>query len=205
MYETIIERIKERLESRDLKAVIIPHISPDGDAAGSCSALWQVLDRVGIQAQLMTCDYIPDYLKWLKRIPDAISFQNRPKECKHWLHQADILFMLDHNTVAREGDLEPFVKEFKGEVIMIDHHPDPDDVTYRISDTSVSSTCELLYNVISRVGLLRRSACRSSSSWFAGKKYSSTPPTAMESPACRRVGEKMCLPFKSTPLLWLRG
>ena len=65
MYETIIERIKERLESRDLKAVIIPHISPDGDAAGSCSALWQVLDRVGIQAQLMTCDNIPDYLKWL--------------------------------------------------------------------------------------------------------------------------------------------
>ena len=46
MYETIIERIKERLESRDLKAVIIPHISPDGDAAGSCSALGQVLDRV---------------------------------------------------------------------------------------------------------------------------------------------------------------
>ena len=151
MYETIIERIKERLERRDLKGVIIPHISPDGDADGACSALWQVLDRVGIQAQLMTCDYIPDYLKWLKRIPDAISFQNRPKECKHWLHQADILFMLDHNTVAREGDLEPFVKEFKGEVIMIDHHPDPDDVTYRISDTSVSSTCELLYNVISRV------------------------------------------------------
>ena len=151
MYEAIIERIKERLTGRELSAVIIPHISPDGDAAGSCSALWQVLDKVGIQAQLMTCDYIPDYLKWLKRIPDAISFQNRPKECKQWLHKADILFMLDHNTVAREGDLEPFVKEFEGEVIMIDHHPDPDDVTYRISDTSVSSTCELLYNVITEV------------------------------------------------------
>ena len=133
MYEAIIEKIKERLTGRELSAVIIPHISPDGDAAGSCSALWQVLDKVGIQAQLMTCDYIPDYLKWLKRIPDAISFQNRAKECKQWLHKADILFMLDHNTVAREGDLEPFVKEFEGEVIMIDHHPDPDDVTYRIS------------------------------------------------------------------------
>ena len=54
MYETIIERIKERLTGRELRAVIIPHISPDGDAAGSCSALWQVLDKVGIQAQLMT-------------------------------------------------------------------------------------------------------------------------------------------------------
>ena len=59
--------------------------------------------------------------------------------------------MLDHNTIAREGDLEPFVKEFKGETIMIDHHPDPDNVTYRISDTSVSSTCELLYSVIAGV------------------------------------------------------
>ena len=59
MYETIIEKIKEKLANRNLKVVIIPHISPDGDAAGSCSALWQVLDRVWIQAQLMTCDYIP--------------------------------------------------------------------------------------------------------------------------------------------------
>ena len=62
MYEAIIEKIKERLSAQDLKVVIIPHISPDGDAVGSCSALWQVLDKVGIRAQLMTCDYIPDYL-----------------------------------------------------------------------------------------------------------------------------------------------
>ena len=107
MYEEIIEKIKERLAVKNLNVVIIPHISPDGDAAGSCSALWQVLDKVGINAQLMTCDYIPDYLKWLKRIPDAISFQNRQKECKQWLRKADVLFMLDHNTIAREGDYDP--------------------------------------------------------------------------------------------------
>lgn len=151
MYEEIIEKIKERLTKHEVKAVIIPHISPDGDAIGSCSALWQVLNKVGIRAQLMTCDYIPDYLKWLKCIPDAISFQNRSQECKQWLKNADVLFMLDHNTVAREGDLESFVREFKGETIMIDHHPDPDDVTYRLSDTRVSSTCELLYDVIVKV------------------------------------------------------
>lgn len=151
MYEEIVEKIKDRLKGRALNAVIIPHISPDGDAVGSCSALWQVLDKVGINAQLMTCDYIPDYLKWLNRIPDSISFQNRAKECKQWLNKADVLFMLDHNTVSREGDLEPYVRQFKGETIMIDHHPDPDKVTYMISDTRVSSTCELLYYVISEV------------------------------------------------------
>jgi phosphoesterase RecJ-like protein len=146
-----IELLKRRLSDASLKVVIIPHISADGDAAGACSALWQVFDRLGMQARLLTCDYFPDYLKWLKRIPDALSFQNRPKECKQWLQEADLLCILDHNTFAREGELEPFTRQFRGEVLMIDHHPDPEEVTYRFSDTRVSSTCELLYTLIVRL------------------------------------------------------
>lgn len=145
----MIEKLKGRLScAGKMKVVIIPHISADGDAVGACSALWQVMDKLGIPCQLMTCDYIPDYLKWLKRIPDAISFQNRHQECRQWLKEADVLFMLDHNTMAREGDLEPYTRKFKGDVIMIDHHPYPDPVDIRVSDTRVSSTCELLYTVI---------------------------------------------------------
>ena len=100
---------------------------------------------------LITRFYIPDYLKWLKRIPDAISFQNRPQECRRLIRQADLIFMMDHNTIKREGDLEPLVREFRGDKVMIDHHPEPDDVDYRISDISVSSTCELLYQVILKI------------------------------------------------------
>ena len=40
-----IRRLKERLGQGTLKTVIIPHISADGDAAGSCSALSEVLFR----------------------------------------------------------------------------------------------------------------------------------------------------------------
>ena len=47
------------------KAVIIPHISPDGDAVGSCSALAEALRLAGIRWELLTCDYIPDYLRFL--------------------------------------------------------------------------------------------------------------------------------------------
>ncbi|MDR1273913.1 MAG: DHH family phosphoesterase [Odoribacteraceae bacterium] len=150
MKETI-ERLKRCLGDTSLKIAIIPHISADGDAAGACSALWQVCDRLGVQARLLTCDYFPDYLKWLPRVPDAISFQNRPRECKEWLREARLLCMLDHNTFAREGDLEFFTRNFRGEVLMIDHHPDPEEVTYRFSDTRVSSTCELLYTLITRI------------------------------------------------------
>jgi phosphoesterase RecJ-like protein len=139
------------LGDASLKVAIVPHISADGDAAGACSALWQVFDRLGIPAKVLTCDYFPDYLKWLKRVPDAISFQNRPGECKQWLQEAGLLCMIDHNTFAREGDLEPFTRCFQGEVLMIDHHPDPIEVTYRFSDTRLSATCELLYTLITRL------------------------------------------------------
>lgn len=96
-----IRRLKERLGQGTLKTVIIPHISADGDAAGSCSALSEVLQQVGIEWHILTCDFIPEYLRFLKNISSAISFQEKPEECKRLLADADLIFMLDHNTVAQ--------------------------------------------------------------------------------------------------------
>lgn len=149
--EETIERLMLRLSGENIKAVIIPHISPDGDAVGACSALSQVLDKVGIQCHLLTCDYIPEYLKFLKNIDTAISFQDKANLCKQIIGDADIIFMLDHNTVKREGDLEPLVANFSGDRVMIDHHPGPDSQEYVISDPQVSSTCELLYDVVTEI------------------------------------------------------
>ena len=131
--------------------MIIPHISADGDAAGSCSALSEVLQQVGIEWHILTCDFIPEYLRFLKNISSAISFQEKPEECKRLLADADLIFMLDHNTVAREGDLENWVVASPAGRVIIDHHPDPDPQQYVISDTQVSSTCELLYIVMSQI------------------------------------------------------
>lgn len=143
-----IEKLKQRLAEKGLKVVIIPHISPDGDAVGSCSALFEVCNKVGIECHLLTCDYIPEYLRFLKNITQSISYQDKPELCKQLIAEADLIFMLDHNTVKREGDLEPWVSSASGERVIIDHHPIPDNQEYVISDTGVSSTCELLYSVI---------------------------------------------------------
>ena len=151
MDKNAIETIRNLTGRRGVRVLIIPHISPDGDAAGACSALWQVMDKLGVECHLMTCDFFPDYLKWMKRIPDSVSYQQHPIRCRRWLEECDVLFMLDHNTMAREGDLEPFTRAFKGSVVMIDHHPDPDEVTVRVSAPEMSSTCELLYGVITEV------------------------------------------------------
>lgn len=146
-----IDQLKQRLGQENLKTIIIPHISPDGDAIGSCSALAGALQKAGIGWHLLTCDYIPDYLRFLKQIPAVISYQDKPEKCKQLIRDADIIFMLDHNTVAREGDLEPWVAASNADRVIIDHHPEPDQQQIVISDTSVSSTCELLFTVISRI------------------------------------------------------
>lgn len=151
MIEEVIDRLKVRLSERPIKAVIIPHISADGDAVGSCSAFYGVLDKAGIDCHILICDHFPEYLRWLKNVTRAISFQDKPELCKRIIAESDLIFMLDHNTIKREGDLEPVTAAFQGEKVIIDHHPDPEQVDYLISDTKVSSTCELLYTVISRI------------------------------------------------------
>lgn len=149
--EKTIDRLKSRLRTEKLKTIIIPHISPDGDAAGSCSAMSQVMQKNGIEWHILTCDYIPEYLRFLKNIVSAVSYQDKPEVCKQLIAEADLIFMLDHNTVKREGDLEQWVVAAQAERVIIDHHPDPDQQQYVISDTCVSSTCELLYIVIMKI------------------------------------------------------
>ncbi|MEG0795238.1 MAG: DHH family phosphoesterase [Odoribacter sp.] len=149
--EDEIDKLKLRLSQADLRVVIIPHISPDGDAVGSCSALYEVFRLLGIQCHLLTCDYIPDYLRFLKNIHKVISYLDKPEECKQIIAEADLIFMLDHNTVKREGELESFVSASPAERVIIDHHPGPDEQEFVISNTEVSSTCELLYSIIVRI------------------------------------------------------
>lgn len=146
-----VEKLMPELAKGNLKAVIIPHISPDGDAIGSCSALSEVCRKAGIECHILTCDYIPEYLRFLKNIPAAISYQDKAVECQKLIGEAHVIFMLDHNTVKREGDLEPWITAAAATKVIIDHHPDPDVQDIVISDTQVSSTCELLYSVITMV------------------------------------------------------
>lgn len=150
-FEKSINQLKIRLGDEKVKVVIIPHISPDGDAVGSCSALSEALQLANIEWHILTCDYIPEYLRFLKHIPSAVSFRDKPEECKRLIAEATIIFMLDHNTVKREGDLESLVSASPADRVIIDHHPDPDYQQIVISDTQVSSTCELLYKVISKI------------------------------------------------------
>ncbi len=146
-----IDELRFRLAEGVKNVVIVPHISPDGDAVGACSALAEVLSRVDIKWNILTCDRVPEYLRFLKHIPSAISNLDKPELCKQLSEEADLIFMLDHNSVRREGDLEYFVRNSKAHRVIIDHHPEPDAQNIVISDSQVSSTCELMYVVVTSI------------------------------------------------------
>lgn len=147
-----IEKLRGLMaEGKVKRAVIIPHISPDGDAMGSCGALSMMLDKLAIHNQILICDSVPAYLQFLPKARSVISNRQEPELCQSYMMAADVLFMMDHNHPDREGELQPLTEAFMGKKVMIDHHLEPSPVDITISEAGNPATCMLLYKVIKTI------------------------------------------------------
>lgn len=147
-----ISEIKDLL-STPQNIVIIPHKNPDGDAIGSSLALYHFLKSKHDVTIVSPNDY-PEFLKWLPSGKNAIRFFDKQnKQSKRALENASIVFLLDFNALHRlGGDMEKTVEKFDGTFIMIDHHQQPDPITeYIFSDTSVCSTCQMVYHFFEKL------------------------------------------------------
>jgi phosphoesterase RecJ-like protein len=80
---------------------------------------------------------------------------NNPDFGREEVAKADLIFCLDFNDLRRIEPLGVHVRESNAIKIMIDHHIDPSiEADYVISDTSASSTCELIYDFIASLDKL---------------------------------------------------
>jgi len=79
--------------------------------------------------------------------------QNKPK-AEAVLNAADWLFCLDFNIFHRTKALAEKLSQASCIKILIDHHREPDEASfdYGVSDTSKSSTCEMIYDLITGSG-----------------------------------------------------
>ncbi|MDC9722728.1 MAG: bifunctional oligoribonuclease/PAP phosphatase NrnA [Urechidicola sp.] len=157
MTNTQISEIKDLL-STPQNIVIIPHKNPDGDAIGSSLALYHYLKDKHAVTIVSPNDY-PEFLKWLPSDKNAIRFFDKQnKQSKRVLEKATIVFLLDFNALHRLGsDMEKSVKKFDGTFIMIDHHQQPDPITeYIYSDTSVCSTCQMVYHFLEKLDAVNK-------------------------------------------------
>lgn len=76
--------------------------------------------------------------------------EERPDEAAELFRRAELHFALDYNTPSRVGSaLEPFVREFAGRQVLVDHHQQPDPLfTEAFSSTAKGSTSEMIADLI---------------------------------------------------------
>ena len=129
--------------------VITTHRNPDGDAIGSSLALYHFLRRNGHTVHILVPSEYPDFLAWMDGVDDIVVYDIDPERCQALLDRCNLFFALDYNGLDRIDKLGQLVKLEGKDSVMIDHHLYPDDfVDHLFSDTSYSSTCELLYDVL---------------------------------------------------------
>ncbi len=139
----------KRIISTQKKIVIIPHRNPDGDALGSALALKHFLDAKKHNVSVVSPNDYPTFLKWLPGESDIIKFSKTPSIARDKINKAKLIFGLDFNSLSRIQDLSEIVKKTKVDKIMIDHHESPEFfANLNYSDPSMSSTCEMVYNII---------------------------------------------------------
>lgn len=136
------------------RIAIVSHVNPDGDAIGSSLALSQFLQKLGHQVDVMVSNDYPGFLAWM---PGACNIHIYDKEgavCDQILESADVLAILDFNHISRSGLIQDKLKKLDTNKILIDHHRDTDFEKFycALSDTNVSSTSELVAEVVLHYG-----------------------------------------------------
>lgn len=147
-----IKAVSELLEDAE-KIVIVTHVSPDGDAIGSSLGLYHYLNAQGYDVNVVVPNSFPDFLKWVKGAKDILEFEKYPDFAKQLIHEADLLFCLDFNIPKRTSHLAPVIENATCKKVMLDHHPDPSDFCdVTISLPQISSTSEIVFRLICRLG-----------------------------------------------------
>jgi len=157
MTKDILNTIK-RLLNQPKKVIIVPHQNPDGDAMGSCLGLAIFLEKLGHKSTVIAPNDYPKFLKWLPKSKSVIQFEQQSQEATDKLKEAELIFILDFNALHRVGaKMESVLSELKTPMIVIDHHQQPENFTNLIySDTSICSTCQMVYQFIEKLNQLNK-------------------------------------------------
>ena len=137
------------------KVVITTHQKPDGDAMGSSLGLYHFLKQFGHQVTVISPTNWADFLDWMPGTKEVVlDYERQTSESNAAIDAADWIFCLDFNTLGRTKRMEDKLGNAKGQRILIDHHQEPqeDKFAYGISDTTKSSTSEMVYDFIVNSG-----------------------------------------------------
>jgi nanoRNase/pAp phosphatase (c-di-AMP/oligoRNAs hydrolase) len=140
-------------ESNVKRIVLLCHHNADPDAICSAYALASLIKKCKPQVdiEIGAAQGISRLSKHiLKYLPINVEVQPN-------VENADLLMLLDTNTIQQLNNLAEKVKASKAPLIVIDHHaahPETEKMAKLcITDENVSSTCEIIYNFYKQSGV----------------------------------------------------
>ena len=136
------------------KVVITMHQKPDGDAMGSTLGLYHFLLQFRHDVTVISPTNWASFIAWMPGINTVLDYERQTDIGNERIKNADWIFCLDFNILSRTKKMEEALNDAAGERILIDHHQKPQEekFAYGISNTSKSSTCEMVYDFIVHSG-----------------------------------------------------
>jgi len=134
--------------------VITFHQKPDADAMGSGLGLYHFLIQFGHNVTVISPTNWAGFLSWMPGAKKVLDFEIQNEKALNALNEAEWLFCLDFNVLSRTRNMEAIIEKSDCTKILIDHHQQPQTEVfdYGISDTSKSSTAEMVFDFIINSG-----------------------------------------------------
>jgi len=143
-----IQKITSLIDKRNARRVLLLcHHNADPDAVCSAFAFSQLLKRLRpkLNIKIAAAQGLSRLSKFMiKSLP--VTLTNPPN-----IEEADVIVLLDTNTVQQLDEWGERVKASKAPIIVIDHHashPETERLaTLNVADETASSTCEIIYRL----------------------------------------------------------
>lgn len=128
------------------KVVVITHMHPDGDAAGSSAALSHYLESFRHKKVSLIREELPDTIAFIDKHFHCLSGEDAAKA----LREAELIFCTDFGVLDRCGDCARELAESKAKKVLIDHHPTPQAEAFELlfSCSETSSASEMVYYLL---------------------------------------------------------
>ena len=150
--EDLIHKVQRNLNSAD-KIAIVVHVGPDGDAMGSALGWWHYLMTIDKEPVVVVPTAFPDFLAWMPGADKVMVYEGNEAQCEEVLNASELIFTLDFNVPSRMAKMEAAVMNAPAPKILVDHHLHPGDYAkVTISYPEISSTSELVFRLICRLG-----------------------------------------------------
>jgi bifunctional oligoribonuclease and PAP phosphatase NrnA len=132
------------------RVVIVPHQKPDADAMGASLTMLHFLKQFGHSVTIISPTNWAGWLNWMSGIKNVIDYDLYKEKADKIIDEAQLIFCLDFNALHRTKTMTAKLEQTACMKILIDHHQQPDEKSFEwgISDTSKSSTCEMVYDFI---------------------------------------------------------